>query len=62
LDGLLENNTILQIREHTTDTHGYTEIIFALCYLLGYYFMPRIGVVDGMDPALIFSHAEEKKG
>lgn len=42
LDGLLENNTILKIREHTTDTHGYTEIIFALCYLLGYAFMPRI--------------------
>lgn len=32
LDGLLENNTILKIREHTTDTHGYTEIVFALCY------------------------------
>ena len=42
LDGLLDNNTILKIRQHTTDTHGYTEIIFALCYLLGYYFMPRI--------------------
>lgn len=42
LDGLLENNSILKIREHTTDTHGYTEIIFALCYLLGYRFMPRI--------------------
>ncbi|MBW4695348.1 MAG: Tn3 family transposase [Lyngbya sp. HA4199-MV5] len=42
LDGLLENNTILRIREHTTDTHGYTEIIFALCHLLGFYFMPRI--------------------
>lgn len=42
LDGLLENNTILKIREHTTDTAGYTEIIFALSYLLGYYFMPRI--------------------
>jgi TnpA family transposase len=42
LDGLLENNTILKIKEHTTDTHGFTEIIFALCYLLGYYFMPRI--------------------
>ncbi len=42
LDGLLENNTILQIQKHTTDTHGYTEIVFALCYLLGYYFMPRI--------------------
>jgi TnpA family transposase len=42
LDGLLENNTILQIREHTTDTHGFTENIFALCHLLGFYFMPRI--------------------
>jgi TnpA family transposase len=42
LDGLLENNTILHIREHTTDTHGYTEIVFALCHLLGFYFMPRI--------------------
>jgi len=42
LDGLLNNNTILQIREHTTDTHGYTEIVFALCHLLGFYFMPRI--------------------
>jgi len=42
LDGLLENNTILQPYKHTTDTHGYTEIIFALCYLLGYEFMPRI--------------------
>jgi TnpA family transposase len=42
LDGLLNNNTVLQIREHTTDTHGFTEIVFALCHLLGFYFMPRI--------------------
>lgn len=42
LDGLLENNTILKIKAHTTDTHGFTEVIFALCHLLGYYFMPRI--------------------
>lgn len=42
LDGLLENNTILKIKSHTTDTHGYTEIIFALCYMLGFEFMPRI--------------------
>ena len=42
LDGLLNNNTILRIREHTTDTEGYTEIVFALCHLLGDYFMPRI--------------------
>jgi TnpA family transposase len=42
LDGLLENNTILKPKAHTTDTHGYTEVIFALCHLLGFYFMPRI--------------------
>lgn len=42
LDALLENDTILKIREHTTDTAGYTEHIFALCFLLGFYFMPRI--------------------
>jgi TnpA family transposase len=42
LDGLLENDTILRPREHTSDTHGYTEHIFALCYLLGFTFMPRI--------------------
>ena len=49
LDGLLENNTILQIREHTTDTHGYTEIVFALCHLLGFYFMPRIRDLKGQQ-------------
>lgn len=42
LDGLLDNNTILRIRDHTTDTDGYTEILFALCYLLGFSFLPRI--------------------
>ncbi|MFC1834122.1 Tn3 family transposase [Thermodesulfobacteriota bacterium] len=42
LDGLLENDSDLRIREHFTDTHGYTEQIFSLCYLLGFSFMPRI--------------------
>ncbi|STW13554.1 Transposase and inactivated derivatives, TnpA family [Klebsiella pneumoniae subsp. rhinoscleromatis] len=38
LTGFWKIIQFLKIREHTTDTHGYTEIIFALCYLLGYYF------------------------
>lgn len=42
IDGFLDNNTILSIKEHTTDTEGYTEHIFALCFLLGIKFMPRI--------------------
>jgi TnpA family transposase len=28
LDGILDNQTVLPIAEHTTDTHGYTEMIF----------------------------------
>jgi TnpA family transposase len=42
LEGLLENDTILRPHEHYTDTHGFTEQLFALCYLLGYAFMPRL--------------------
>jgi len=38
----LENETILRPREHSTDTHGFTEQLFGLCYLLGYSFMPRL--------------------
>lgn len=30
------------IREHTTDTHGYTDIVFALFDLLGIRFLPRL--------------------
>jgi TnpA family transposase len=36
------NETELPILEHTTDTAGYTELIFALFDLLGLQFSPRI--------------------
>jgi len=42
LDGILDNETDLMILEHTTDTAGYTEVIFALFDLLGLSFAPRI--------------------
>lgn len=42
LDGLLHNDTLLRPREHYTDTHGFTEQLFGLCYLLGFSFMPRL--------------------
>ena len=42
LDGLLQNETELPIVEHTTDTAGYTELVFALFDLLGLQFAPRI--------------------
>jgi len=42
LDGLLEQQTCLQPIEIMTDTHGYTDIVFGLFWLLGYQFSPRL--------------------
>lgn len=42
LDEILDNETELPILEHTTDTSGYTDLVFALFDLLGMRFSPRI--------------------
>jgi TnpA family transposase len=42
LDGHLYNVSELEIEEHYTDTHGYTEINFAVFAWLGISFSPRI--------------------
>lgn len=42
LDGLLYNESDLDIEEHYTDSHGYTEINFAAFAMLGKTFSPRI--------------------
>lgn len=41
IDGLLHNE-VVQSDIHSTDTHGYNEIIFAITHLLGISFAPRI--------------------
>jgi TnpA family transposase len=42
LDEIIGNETDLTILEHTTDTSGYSDLIFALFDLLGMDFCPRI--------------------
>ena len=42
LDEILDNETELPIEQHTTDTAGFTEVVFALLDLLGLQFSPRI--------------------
>lgn len=42
LDGLLQHRGRAPIREHHTDTGGFTDHVFALCALLGFRFAPRI--------------------
>ena len=41
IDGLMANNFV-KSHIHSTDTHGYTEVIFAVMYFLGVSFAPRI--------------------
>lgn len=42
LDEILTNETDLDIMQHTTDTHGYSDLIFALFDLVDKQFAPRI--------------------
>jgi TnpA family transposase len=42
LDGLLEHQTSLDPKEITSDTAGYSDVIFGLFFLLGYQFSPRL--------------------
>lgn len=41
IDGLMHND-VIKSDIHSTDTHGYSEVIFAVTYLLGFTFAPRI--------------------
>ena len=42
LDGLLGHETDLRIKEHYTDTAGFTDQVFGTCHMLGFRFAPRI--------------------
>lgn len=41
IDGLMHND-VIKSDIHSTDTHGYSEAIFAITYLLGFSYAPRI--------------------
>lgn len=47
LDEILDNETELTILEHTTDTAGYTDLVFGLFDLLGLQFSPRLADLAG---------------
>ena len=49
LDQIFHIQSELPIHEHYTDTHGATEITFALSYLFGVEFCPRIKLVHLQD-------------
>jgi len=57
LDGLLYNESDLNIEEHYTDTHGFTDTNFAAFAMLGKHFVPRI---KGLHKQAIFYIDPEK--
>ena len=56
IDGLLHNN-IVKSNIHSTDTHGYTELVFAATHLLGFSFAPRI---KNLKKQLLYSFKNKK--
>lgn len=63
LDKILDNATDLAIKEHTTDTGGYTDLIFALFDLLGMQFAPRLKDISNtnlycMTPKKAYKHIQ----
>lgn len=63
LDGLLRHQSGVAIEEHHVDTGGATDHVFALCYLLGFRFAPRLRnfkdrklyLLPGMKPPAIMA-------
>ena len=63
LDGLLRHRSGVEIEEHHVDTGGATDHVFALCYLLGFRFAPRLRnfkdrklyLLPGMKPPAIMT-------
>ncbi len=47
LDGLMHHESAVEIHEHTTDTAGAVENVFALAHAFGYRFAPRIRDLGG---------------
>ena len=55
-DGLLHND-VVKSDIHSTDTHGYAEVIFGTAYLLGLIFAPRI---KGIQDQQLYSFEKRK--
>ena len=55
LNGILESKSCFSIEAHSTDTHGYTDVLFGLMYLLGISFQPHIA---DMADSRIFRHSQ----
>jgi TnpA family transposase len=56
IDGLMYND-VIKSDIHSTDTHGFSEVIFAVLYLLGFIFAPRI---KGLGRQKLYAFVNQK--
>ena len=61
LDGVLYHESDLDLEEHYTDTHGYTEINFAAFGMVGMRFCPRIRSLHRQRPPFWINNAERQR-
>lgn len=59
IDGLMHND-VIKSDIHSTDTHGYSEVIFGLTHMLGFSFAPRLKGLKNMQ-LYIFKHHDKAK-
>jgi TnpA family transposase len=45
IEGVLRHCTAMDIEQHYVDSHGQSEVAFALCHLLGFDLMPRLKAI-----------------
>lgn len=60
IDGLMRND-VVRSDIHSTDTHGYSEAIFATTHLLGFSYAPRIKNLKKQSLYLFRSHKKEDR-
>jgi hypothetical protein len=56
IDGLMRNN-VVKSDIHSTDTHGFSEAIFAVTHLLGCTYAPRIKNLKKMHDLILFRNS-----
>lgn len=57
IDGLMHND-VIKSDIHSTDTHGFSEMIFGVTYLLGFTFAPRI---KGLGRQQLYTFSSRKQ-
>ena len=55
MDGLMHND-VVKSDIHSTDTHGYSEVVFGVMHLLGFSFAPRL---KNLKAQTIYSFREQ---